>query len=219
MTILQAEKLTLKDVHQFLGFQRQPIGAYEELLLLEPLTAFEQQELTQIAEDFSRYLLADKVSEGLVKVLTTFPLLRLAGFYRCPVELKLEEAIEQITVEDSDTLITGRLDILAINSAAPPGSQPLWLVLVESKNSAIDPSVGLPQLLSYAFRSLEHQTCVWGLLTNGLNYQFVYLQQQATPTYQLLPPLYLFEADRAVQLLQVLKSICKRQGLFDSAVA
>lgn len=191
------------------------------LLSLEPLTSFEQQELMQIAEDFDRYLIADKVPEGLVKALTTFPLIRLAGFYRYPVELCLEESIDQISIDDpadEDTVITGRFDILAINQTAPSGSQPFWILLIESKNSAIDPSVGLSQLLTYAFTSLMYQDSVWGLVTNGLNYQFVHLQQDTPPTYQLLPPLHLFEVDRSVLLLQTLKAI-RQIALPDSAVA
>ena len=216
MTLLNAERLTLKEVHQLLGLQKQPMGSYEARLSLGTLTATEQQELGQIAADFDRYLAADKVSEGLVKALTTFPLLRLAGFYRFPVELRLEEAIERIDIEEAGITITGRFDILAVNPAAASGSQPFWILVVEAKNSAIDVSAGLPQLLTYACKSLSDQSCVWGLIINGLNYQFVFLEPGAPPTYQLLPPLHLFEADRAVQLLQILKSICQLQGNLQS---
>ncbi|HAA31051.1 MAG TPA: restriction endonuclease subunit R [Cyanobacteria bacterium UBA8553] len=221
MTTLNAEKLTLKDVHRLLGFQKQPMGEYSTLLSLEPLTTYEHQELLQIAHDFDNYLSAEKVLEGLVKVLTTFPLLRLAGFYRFPVELSLEEGIARIVIEDEDTFITGRFDILAINKTALAGSQPFWILLIESKNSSVDLSAGLPQLLAYAYTSLEYQTSVWGLATNGLNYQFVYLTQGTTPMYQLMPPLHLFETERANQLLQVLKALCKLQISVspDSAVA
>ncbi|MCA1993506.1 MAG: restriction endonuclease subunit R [Coleofasciculus sp. S288] len=221
MTTLNAEKLTLKEVHRLLGFQKQPMGSYSTLLSLESLTAYENQELIQIATDFDNYLTADKVSEGLVKVLSIFPLLRLAGFYRFPVELSLEEAIARIVIEYEDTFITGRFDILAINKTALAGSQPFWILLIESKNSSVDVSVGLPHLLTYAYTSLEYQESVWGLVTNGLNYQFVYLRQETPPTYQLMPPLHLFEIERAIQLLQVLKAICKLQVSVspDSAVA
>lgn len=150
MTTLNAEKLTLKDVHRLLGFQKQPMGEYSTLLSLEPLTTYEHQELIQIANDFDNYLSAEKVLEGLVKVLTTFPLLRLAGFYRFPVELSLEEGIAKIVIEDEDTFITGRFDILAINKTAIAGSQPFWTLVIESKNSSVDLSAGLPQLLTYA---------------------------------------------------------------------
>ena len=117
MTTLNAKNLTLGDVQRILGFQAQYDGSFTPLLSLEPLTEFEQQELTQIRNDFLYYLFASKVSEGLVKALTTFPLLRLAGFYRYPIEIALEENIADIRIEDEDTLITGRFDIIAVNQA------------------------------------------------------------------------------------------------------
>jgi hypothetical protein len=209
MTTLNAETLTLRDVHRLLGLQMQLNGSFTPLLSLEPLTEFEQQELVQIRDDFANYLTAAKVSEGLVKALTTFPLMRLAGFYRFPIEIQLEEGIERITIEDEDTIITGRFDILAINQTAPGGSKPFWVLVIESKNSSIDLSAGLPQLLTYAFKSFAYQESVWGLVTNGLRYQFVYLRQATPPTYQLMPDLNLFETERVIQLLQVLKAICK----------
>jgi hypothetical protein len=39
----------------------------------------------------------------------------------------------------------------------------------------------------------------------------VYLQQGNSPTYQLLPELNLIDSERTIQLLQVLKAICKLQ--------
>ena len=81
--------------------------------------------------------------------------------------------------------------------------------MVEAKNSTVEALEGLPQLLTYAYSSLEHQESVWGLTTNGLRYQFVYLQPGNPPTYQLLPELNLIDTERSLQILQVLKAICK----------
>lgn len=39
----------------------------------------------------------------------------MAGFYRPPIKLSLEESIAEINIEDEDTTITGRIDILAVN--------------------------------------------------------------------------------------------------------
>ena len=43
--------------------------------------------------------------------------MRLARFYRDPIEIRLEEDIADIQIEDEDTIITGRMDILAVNKA------------------------------------------------------------------------------------------------------
>ncbi len=82
--------------------------------------------------------------------------------------------------------------------------------MIEAKNSSVSALEGLPQLLTYAYKNLEPKNLVWGLTTNGLNYWFVYLQQGNPPTYQLLPELNLIESERSLQLLQVLKAICKQ---------
>lgn len=162
----------------------------------------------QIRKDFWRYFSAG-IYEGLVKLIAIAPLIRLAGFYQYPIEIRLEENIADI--EDEDTKITGRMDILAVNKAMPTITGIFWILVIETKNTLVEAFTGLPQLLSYAYKSLENQQSVWVLTTNGLRYQFVYLQQGNPLTYQLLPELNLIEFERTIQLLQVLKAICKLQ--------
>ena len=207
---LNASNLFLDDVHRLLHLEKQLNGSFTTLLSLEPLTEIEQQELLQIRSDFNYYISSGKISEGLVKFLALAPLMRLAGFYRYPVKILLEESIADIDIEDEDTKITGRMDILAVNKAITTITGiDFWILVIETKNSLAEVFAGLPQLLTYAYKSLEHQEAVWGLVTNGLRYQFVYLQQGSPPTYQLLPELNLIDSDRTIKLLQVLKAICK----------
>lgn len=211
MTVLNTKELSLSDVHHLLGFQRQYNSSFTSLLSLENLNEFERQELVQIRNDFDNYLSDSQVSEGMVKALTTFPLLRLAGFYRSPIKIFLEENIAPINIIDEDTNITGRLDIVAINNNDKPNNIPFWVLVIECKNSEIDPLAGLPQLLTYTYKSLAYQPSVWGLTTNGSRYQFVYIQQGNCPTYQLMPFLSLMEPEPAIQILQILKAIGKLQ--------
>jgi hypothetical protein len=213
MTALNAKNLTLSEVLRLLKFQKLPNGSFTPLLSLEPLTEFEQQELIQTCEDFDSYLTDGKVSEGQVKLVSVGPLLRLAGFYRSPIKMFLEEGIADIAVEDEGATITGRLDLLAIDkNTLTTTDVPFWILVIETKNSAIDVLAGLPQLLAYAYKSLEHQTSVWGLVTNGARYQFAYIQSGTPPTFQLMPLLNLMECEPAIQILQVLKAICKLQN-------
>jgi hypothetical protein len=208
---VEASSLTLNDVHKFLKLEEQPDGSFTDFLTLEPLTEFEQQDLLQISNDFRRYLAAGKVSEGLVKFLTLALLMRLAGFYEVPIRLTMEDAIA-ISIEDEDKKITGRMDILAVNTERGTTTS-LWIVVIETKNSAVDVFEGLPQLLTYAFKSLEQQASVWGLVTNGRSYQFVHLRRGNLPTYQLMSELSLIDPERSMQLLQVLKAICRLQNV------
>ncbi|MBV6621553.1 MAG: restriction endonuclease subunit R [Rivularia sp. (in: Bacteria)] len=208
MAILQSKNLSIGDIHRLFGYKRQYNDSFTSLLSLQPLTEFERQEILQIRTDFDNYIIESKVLEGLVKALTVFPLMRLAGFYRSPIKIALEESIEDIVIEDEDTKVTGRLDILAVNKAKLNAAKTyFWVLVVESKNSEIAVSAGLPQLLTYAYDCLKNQESVWGLTTNGREYQFVYIQQGNPPTYQIMPLLNLMESQRAVELLQVLKAI------------
>ncbi|MEH1790254.1 restriction endonuclease subunit R [Nostoc sp.] len=205
---VEASSLSLNDVHWFLKLEELSTGLFTDFLNLEPLTEFEQQDLLRISNDFRRYLRLGKISEGLVKFITIAPLMRLAGFYEVPIRLTMEDSIA-IAVEDEDRRITGRMDILAINNPQSMIAPPFWVVVIETKNSAVEVGEGLPQLLTYAFKSLDQQPSVWGLVTNGLRYQFVYLRDEQQPTYQLMPLLSLNESPGAIELLQVFKAICK----------
>lgn len=207
-TTINARNLTLADVHRLLNFQRQTGGIFTSELSLETLTEMEQQELICIRDDFQPYIDAGKMSEGIVKALTVFPLLRLAGFYHSPIRLSIEEGIDEIYIESEETRITGRMDILAVDDAERTAPS-FWILVIEAREGLTNAWAGLPQLLTYTHKSLEHQSSVWGLTTNGLNYQFVQIQSGDPVIYRLMPLLNLFESDHLSQLLQVLKSIRK----------
>jgi hypothetical protein len=209
-TTVNARNLRLEDVQRLLKFQEQLNDSITSLLSLEPLTEFEQQELLQIRNVFRSYYAGGTISEGQIKFLFLAPLMKSAGFYQPNIKITLEENIDDIHVEDEDTNIKGRIDILAVNrTQGRTVSTPFWIVVIESKNSSINSSEGLPQLLTYAYQSLESQTSVWGLTTNGMDYQFAYLQQGNSPTYQLFPKLDITRAESAAELLQILKAISK----------
>jgi len=70
-------------------------------------------------------------------------------------------------------------------------------------------NIPMAQLLTYAHKTLENQTSVWGLTTNGLSYWFIHIQQGNPPTYRILPEVNLIDSERSIQLLQILKAICK----------
>jgi hypothetical protein len=213
MTTLNASQLTLDDVHHLFGFQEQFNGSFTPLLSLEPITELEQQELIRIWHEFKPYITTGKVSEGVVKAMTMFPLMQIAGYYTPPIRLSIEEGIAAINIVNEETRITGRFDIIAINRELLTAADTFfWVLVIETKEGLANVWAGLPQLLAYAYKSIEHQVSVWGLATNGLNYQFVYIQSGNHPTYQIMPLLNLFELESSVRLLQVLKAICKLQN-------
>lgn len=208
LTNLNATDLRLKDVQRLLKFEEQLNNSFTSLLLLNNVTEYDQQELQEIRNVFREYYSEGKISEGQIKFLILAPLMKLAGFYQPSIKITLEENIADISVEDEDTIIKGRMDILAVNKTqGRTVTTPFWILVIESKNSSFNASEGLPQLLTYAYTSLEQQTSVWGLTTNGMDYQFVYLQQGNPPIYQLLPKLDITRPESSSELLQVLKAI------------
>jgi hypothetical protein len=200
---IQASSLTLKDVHRRLGYQRHYADRLDEFLTLADLTPAETTELMNIRSEFDRYLVEGDVLEGQVRILSVNPLLRLSGFNRAPITIQVEKAIAPIELPESK--ITGRMDLLAIRMRED--GPDFWVLVVESKESGADAMQGLSQLLTYAYAGLEGQRSVWGLTTNGINYQFVNIQAGAPPQYFLLPELSLLHRESAVSLLQVLKAI------------
>ena len=208
MTTYQASQLTLKEVHHLFNFQEQYDGSFSALLSLEPISEVEQQELLNIRKDFRPYLAEGQVSEGQILLIAVAPLLRLAGYYHYPIQIKVEENIAKIEIPDEETTITGRLDLLAINKNRETSENiHFWIIIVETKGSSAAPRVGIPQLLTYAYKSLESQASVWGLATNGVEYQFIYIQQGNPSIYQYMSLLNLLETESAQKLLQVLKAI------------
>jgi hypothetical protein len=219
MPTLDPSQLTLSQAHRLLNLQEESSSAAFPTLPLTALTEAEQQDLAKVRDDFRRYWMDGKVSEGLVKFLLLAPLLRLSGFYDAPVRLTMEQSLS-LSIQTEEETISGRLDILALHS--PERSRPevpFWILVIEAKNSAVDLSQGLPQLLVYAHKGLEQQSIVWGLATNGLRYQFVCLRRGNPTTYHLLPDLNVLDADRSIQLVQMLKAICRLQFPKESEIA
>ena len=204
MIPLQSNSLTLKDVHQHLEYVREYGDRWDEFLTLEDLTTEEVTELLKIRSQFDRYLFEGKVLEGQVRLLTVNQLLRLSGFMNEPITIQVKTGIAPIVLPESE--ITGRMDLLAIRKSLDVD---FWVLIVEAKESGADAMQGLSQLLTYAYNGLQTQRSVWGLTTNGINYQFVQIQSGQPPQYFLLPELNLLHRESARSLLQVLKAICK----------
>ncbi len=201
------QQLKLQDVHALLGYEPKLDGTFQDYLSLLDLDGDDRSSLEEIRETFFRYLNRAKISEGQAREISVSPLLRLAGYHRSPIYLEIEEEVDRIFIEDQNTHIVGRLDIVAVRQDMNSMVCPLWILVVESKNTEASETVGVAQMLSYAYSSLDAQTSVWGLVTNGLNYRFFYIQKADRLTYQYMPSLNLLDTDSSQRLLQVLKAI------------
>ncbi len=203
---LPANNLTMADVHQLLGLCRGDSLEFEDTLDLEALSGTEIQELTSLQELYFSYQADRTLNEGQVKFLFISPLLKLAGFLSGDIKITLEENIADINIEvdDEGVAIKGRMDLLAVRRNQDTS---FWILVVETKSGFGATRLATAQLLAYAYKGIEDQDYVWGLATNGEDYQFYLIKQSSPPIYQQLPPLKLTHPKSSQTLLQVLKSI------------
>ncbi len=213
MVTLKAKDIKLEEVRELLGFELIRQGRFEDFLVLQPLEAGDREGLEAIASELFAYIETGRVSEGQMQLVAIAPLLRLAGYNRPPIEYRVEENIGSIYIEDRDTYIRGRFDIVAVNrKIAVDERHLLWILVVESKNMGASEYVGIAQMLTYAYTSLARQPAVWGLVTNGANYQFFHIERGEKPTYRRMPSLNVLDEEPSARLLQVLKAIREWEG-------
>ena len=172
------------------------------------VTLAEQEKLNRINQNFSSLLERKALSEQTIKLVVIAPLLDLAGFYNSPYSISAEDPIEIIS-EDENIKIKGKIDVLVINDK-------LWVLIIESKSSSFNPRVGLPQLLSYLLASLrkaKDNAPVYGLLTNGQQFQFVKVVNHPIPTYTLSRVLSIdFPPDDFPKVLEILRCLTKNSN-------
>ncbi|NER27237.1 MAG: type I restriction endonuclease subunit R [Symploca sp. SIO1C4] len=167
---------------------------------LPKLTETETASLEQIKNRFMRHRQRGSLAEGSINHLVISPLLTLAGLYDEPFFINTEPEVELI-LEDRDEVLRGRIDTLIIQ-------QQLWVLVVES-TSTIAFSVALPQALTYMMANPNPEHPVYGLITNGDEFQFIKLTTQDTPQYDLsnIFSLLLPNRNQLYEIMGVLKRI------------
>ncbi|HAZ46397.1 MAG TPA: type I restriction endonuclease subunit R [Cyanobacteria bacterium UBA11369] len=167
---------------------------------LPELTETEIATLDQIKNRFIRHRERGSLAEGTINHLVISPLLTLAGLYDEPFFVTTEPEVE-LLLEDRDELLRGRIDTLIIQ-------QQLWVLVVESK-STIAFSIALPQALTYMMGNPNPERPVYGLITNGDEFQFIKLLVQDRPQYDLsnIFSLLLPRRNQLYDIMRVLKQI------------
>ena len=175
---------------------------------LPELTDSETATLDQIRNRFLRPRERGSLAEGTINHLVISPLLTLAGLYDEPFYVTTEPEVE-LLLEDRDEILRGRIDTLIIQ-------QQLWVLVVESK-STIAFSVALPQALTYLIANPNPERPVYGLITNGDEFQFIKLLIQPNPQYDLsnIFPLLLPHRNQLYDIMRILKQI--RQIMIQSS--
>lgn len=167
---------------------------------LPELTDEEKASLDRIYQRYLRHRERSRLAEGTVNLLLISPLLELAGFYDEPFFISTEAQVE-ITLEDRDELLRGRIDTLVIQ-------EELWVLVVESKQS-ISMTAGIPQALTYMMGNPHPEKPVYGMVTDGDLFMFIKLLKEEPPQYDFSDTfsLFLLRQNKLYDILRVLKRI------------
>lgn len=144
------------------------------------LLSLSEGDRAALAQLRRRYLYqrsAGQLLEGTANLLITSPLLAIAGFYDPPFQIRAEPSVE-LVIADGDEILQGRLDVLVLRDR-------LWIVVIESKKTALSVWTALPQTLAYLAANPNPERPSFGFVTNGDEMFFVKLQQQPRRCYDL----------------------------------
>ncbi|MGB3614689.1 MAG: hypothetical protein WBA10_12925 [Elainellaceae cyanobacterium] len=170
------------------------------------ISSQERHYLGQVEQDYFDQLRRGTLSEGLIKLVIISPLLHLAGFYRAPYQVKLEEPVQIELTEQNETW-RGRIDALVIQ-------EQFWTVVVESKGSVFGIDQAIPQVLGYMFAAPQPDRPTYGLVTNGSSYAFVKLLRHPNVLYNISDVFLLLPgaSPESQSPLETVLSILKKLG-------
>lgn len=167
---------------------------------LPELTEAEQIELVALRRRYLYQRFEGHLLEGTITLLFASPLLTLAGFYDPPFKVRAEEAVK-ITLEDSEEVLQGRLDVLVLKDQ-------FWVIIVESKKTALSVWSALPQTLAYLMANPEAKQPSFAMMTNGDDSIFLKLTQSQAREYNFSRVFAALTSDQELyQILQVLKRV------------
>lgn len=203
---LQASRLSLYDVKTKFHLQNETDTFFTELLQSAPqLSELERQQLDRTRQQYL-YLADRPLLEVTVKMVALSPLLSLAGFYDPPFYTTLEESVEVVSEDGSET-VRGQIDVLVLRNNISKSA--IWAVVIEAKSIQYDVMVALPQALTYMLASPNQTQHPFGMITNGREFRFIKLNKDASNTsYTLSRVFTLSESENHLyEVLQILKSL------------
>lgn len=123
------------------------------------LSSHEKKSLDELRQRYLYQRSAGQLLEGTVTLLLVSLLLAIAGFYDPPFRVRAEESVS-LTVDDGEEILSGRIDVLVwLNQ--------FWVVIVESKKTALSVWTALPQTLAYLMANPQPEKPSFALVTNG----------------------------------------------------
>jgi hypothetical protein len=173
---------------------------------LPDLTDAERTGLNELRRRYLYQRAESHLLEGTVMLLLASPLLAIAGFYDPPFKVRAEESV-QITLDDGEEVLQERIDVLVLHNQ-------LWVVVLESKKTALSVWSALPQTLAYLMANPQPKQPSFGMMTNDDDILFVKLTQINRRQYDVSRVFAPFISNQELySVLQVLKSISRLIGV------
>jgi hypothetical protein len=167
---------------------------------LPELSIAEKSNLDDLRRRYLYQRSEGQLLEGTVTLLLVAPLLTVAGFYDPPFRVRAEESV-QLTLEDSEEILQGRIDVLVLLNH-------LWVVVLESKKTALSVWTALPQTLAYLMTNPLPERSSFAIVTNGDEILFVKLGSGDRRAYAVSRVFSPFASSRELySVLQVLKQM------------
>jgi hypothetical protein len=178
LAITEAVK-TLAEAERRFNLSRTEEEAFflEWLMTWPELSTSEQLALDELRQRYLYQRSEGQLLEGTVTLLMASPLLAIAGFYDPPFRVRAEESV-LLTLDDGEEVLQGRIDVLVLLNQ-------LWVVVLESKKTALSVWAALPQTLAYLMANPHPEKSSFGMVTNGDEILFVKLVQKENRYYAL----------------------------------
>lgn len=172
---------------------------------LPDLTDTEKTGLNELRRRYLYQRAESHLLEGTVMLLLASPLLAIAGFYDPPFKIRAEESV-QITLDDGEEVLQGRIDVLVLHNQ-------VWVVVLESKKTALSVWSALPQTLAYLMANPQSERPSFGMMTNGDDILFVKLTQIERRQYDVSRVFAPFISSQELyNVLQILKRMSRAIG-------
>lgn len=176
---------------------------------LPDLTNREKTGLNELRRRYLYQRAESQLLEGTVLLLLASPLLAIVGFYDPPFKVRAEESV-QIILDDSEEVLQGRIDVLVLENQ-------LWVVVLESKKTALSVWSALPQTLAYLMANPQLERPSFAMMTNGDDILFVKLTQITARQYDVsrvfAPFISNQELYSVLQLLKRMSGVIGTEGL------
>ena len=199
---------TLTEAEQRFKLHRSEEDSFfpEWQIALPALTDLDKTHLDQLRQRYLYQRAGSHLLVATVMLLFASPLLSIAGFFDPPFKVRSEESV-QLILDDGEAILQGRIDVLVLQNQ-------LWIVVLESKKTALSVWTALPQTLAYLMANPQPVLPSFAMITNGDEIVFVKLNQKEERDYvisRVFSPLV--SQQELYTILQILKSIAQGDRL------